>query len=202
MSSTPEVADVPAKRPSMTALFKNGLANGLQNQKHKRLFESLQWRQAYLNAEYYEYRFEENSLEESVSEDLKSSPLRVKQILNGEMKGFGTGTFVWPAAHVLAKYLEKQYGRDRLAGKRVCDIGSGTGLVGLIAGILGSTVVLTDLEILLPLMNENINAGRSFNSTVNISARVYDWNSEGNSACYGFLWQGRGHSNFKISVLY
>jgi predicted nicotinamide N-methyase len=165
--------EVPMKRPSMTAMFKNGAAHGLQNQKHKRLFESLQWRQAYLNAEYYEYELESSSVEIG-SEPTPS--LRAKQILNGEMKGLGTGTFVWPAAHVLAKYLEKSFGRN-LVGKRVCDLGSGTGLVGLVAGLLGATVVLTDLEMLLPIMNENIEASKQLNTDINITAKVYDWNN-------------------------
>eukprot|EP01040_Poterioochromonas_malhamensis_P020045 gene20045-23845_t len=98
-------------RPSITALFKNAAANGLQNSKHKRLFESLQWRQAYLNAEQYEYKLEDTTIRSK-----PAPPLRVKQILNGELKGLGTGTFVWPAAHVLAKFLEKRYQGAGLKG--------------------------------------------------------------------------------------
>lgn len=166
------------KRPSITALFKNGAANGLQNSKHKRLFESLQWRQAYLNSEYYEYDLEESTTKHLILNHGSAGPsssLRVKQILNGEMKGLGTGTFVWPAAHVLAKYLEKRYKPDSLKGKRLCDIGSGTGLVGLVAAMLGGTAVLTDLDILLPLMKENIQTTTEHNSALNVSASVYNW---------------------------
>ncbi len=157
-------------RPSITALFKNAAANGLQNSKHKRLFESLQWRQAYLNAEQYEYKLEDTTIRLN-----PVPPLRVKQILNGELKGLGTGTFVWPAAHVLAKFLEKRYHGAGLKGKRICDIGAGTGLVGLVAALLGGTVVLTDLEILLPLMKQNIEIATEHHPNLQISSTVYNW---------------------------
>ena len=91
--------------------------------------------------------------------------LRIRQICNGEMKGLGTGTFVWPASHVLAKYLEKicgdssyssctctstgggregeggEGGGHLLKGKKVCDVGSGAGLPGYVAAYLGMSVV-------------------------------------------------------------
>ena len=49
------------------------------------------------------------------------------------------GCVVWDAAIVLAKYLETEdfARRHALTGKRVVELGAGTGLVGLVAAVLG-----------------------------------------------------------------
>jgi hypothetical protein len=44
---------------------------------------------------------------------------------------------------VLSSYLA-QRGRSALQGKTIVELGSGTGLVGLVAGILGAKVWITD----------------------------------------------------------
>ena len=60
--------------------------------------------------------------------------LEIKQLYIGDV-----GCVVWDAALVLAKFLENgvHFERDFWKGKRVIDIGSGTGVVGLAAGVLG-----------------------------------------------------------------
>ncbi|KAF7353054.1 Protein-lysine N-methyltransferase EFM6 [Mycena venus] len=55
----------------------------------------------------------------------------------------GCGGVAWPAGEVLAQYLVKR-GSNSLQGKNVLELGSGTGLVGLVAAMLGGTVCLTD----------------------------------------------------------
>ncbi|KAJ7095091.1 putative methyltransferase-domain-containing protein [Mycena belliarum] len=67
----------------------------------------------------------------------------------------GCGGVAWPAGEVLAQYLVKQ-GLDSLQGKKVLELGSGTGLVGLVAAMLGGTVCLTDQAPLLDIMRENV----------------------------------------------
>lgn len=64
--------------------------------------------------------------------------LRVKQCYLGDV-----GCVVWDAAIVLAKYLEtKQFydpssGVNFWAGRRVVELGAGTGVVGLMAATMG-----------------------------------------------------------------
>lgn len=66
------------------------------------------------------------------------SVLKLKQCYMGDV-----GCVVWDAAIVLAKYLEtKQFydpstGVNHWAGKRVLELGAGTGVVGLMAATLG-----------------------------------------------------------------
>lgn len=64
--------------------------------------------------------------------------LNIKQCYLGDV-----GCVVWDAAIVLAKYLETKCfhdpssGLNVWAGKRVLELGSGTGVVGLMAATMG-----------------------------------------------------------------
>ena len=67
----------------------------------------------------------------------------------------GTGLNVWDGSILLARYLEKN--PVLVQGKRVLELGSGPGVVGIASALLGATeVVLTDLNYALPLMRENV----------------------------------------------
>jgi predicted nicotinamide N-methyase len=106
-----------------------------------RIAAALGWRQKYENKS--QYLLELNS----------GTTLEFDQIPNGETSGVGTGAHVWPAAHVLSKYLEKRGG---LAGATVVDLGSGTGVCSVVAGALGAAVsVATDVESTAALMRAN-----------------------------------------------
>ena len=147
----------PPERPSMIALLAGGAASRRQSRQRQdadpqalsrveRLLACLEWRHAHLRSPEYPL-------------EVAGISLAVKQLMQGELTGLGTGATVWPAAHVLAKYLERRCGgRGGLAGCRVIDLGAGTGAVGLAAALLGAEVVLTDQAQLAFLMEEN--AGR------------------------------------------
>ena len=151
-------------------LFRNSRCS-MRSPRLQMITRALFWQQRYMRCEFYEYTFNDylssgdnssscnsditNECNSSLSESNKC--LRLRQISNGEMKGLGTGTYVWPASHILAKYLEKQCGHRNancgreetrggggeevggnwLRGKKVCDIGSGAGLPGYVAAYLG-----------------------------------------------------------------
>eukprot|EP01031_Cornospumella_fuschlensis_P040678 gene40678-49597_t len=161
-------------------ILASGQAKGLKNKKQQRILQNLKWRQAFQASDIYEYNF------------LDNVNFSLKQIPNGEMKGLGTGTFVWPAAHVLSKYLEHTFANsDGLRSKRVCELGSGVGLVGIVAGLLGAEVVLTDQEVIIPLLQSNLSFSLDTIQTQNtpdgprtaealkdrISIHAYDWNA-------------------------
>ncbi|KAI0643742.1 putative methyltransferase-domain-containing protein [Trametes meyenii] len=65
----------------------------------------------------------------------------------------GCGGIAWPAGEVLASYLSR---RGPLDGKNVLELGSGTGLVGLVAGRLRARVCITDQAPLLGIMKQNV----------------------------------------------
>jgi len=129
----------------------------------QRKMHALKWRQVHQNKDICEF-------------EINNKTISIKQIINPEENGIGTGGQVWPAAIVLCKYLEKRYSntdnnsnthsnsststnsssKDTLKYKRVFELGSGTGVVGLVASLLGaSSVIITDVESVFPLMHEN-----------------------------------------------
>ncbi|PNW71113.1 hypothetical protein CHLRE_17g747147v5 [Chlamydomonas reinhardtii] len=88
-----------------------------------------------------------------LTEDKK---LRIKEfsLLEDE-----AGAVVWDAALVAAHYLAHRaaQGRCLVSGRRVLELGSGTGALGLAAAALGARhVALTDLPHLVPYMRENV----------------------------------------------
>ncbi|KAI0786436.1 putative methyltransferase-domain-containing protein [Abortiporus biennis] len=65
----------------------------------------------------------------------------------------GCGGIAWPAGEVLSRYISRKGG---LKGKNILELGSGTGLVGLVAGLLGANVWITDQSPLLDIMARNV----------------------------------------------
>ncbi|OCF33594.1 hypothetical protein I316_04667 [Kwoniella heveanensis BCC8398] len=73
--------------------------------------------------------------------------------------GPGCGGIAWPAGEVLSRYIAYRHSIDpsKLQNKKVIELGSGTGLVGIVAGMLepSAEVWVTDQEVLLDLMEIN-----------------------------------------------
>ncbi|XP_001945214.1 protein-lysine methyltransferase METTL21D [Acyrthosiphon pisum] len=65
---------------------------------------------------------------------------------------------VWDASLVLAKYLETLFlkNNETFKSKRVIELGSGLGCVGLAAACFGANVKLTDLPENLPQLKQNV----------------------------------------------
>jgi predicted nicotinamide N-methyase len=116
--------------------------------------------------------------------------------------GLGTGTNIWDGAIALAKFLEL-HDRDQgdtnfdiqtdptysVRGKRILELGAGTGLVGIAAHVAfgAREVILTDLEYSLVNLSRNLSANAcrfagcpaagaaSIQDRCTIEARVLDW---------------------------
>lgn len=73
-----------------------------------------------------------------------------------DWKKLGVAAVVWDAAVVLCMYLE--LGAVELKGKKVVELGAGTGLVGIVAALLGAHVTITDREAALELLSANVDA--------------------------------------------
>ncbi|XP_070577055.1 protein N-lysine methyltransferase METTL21D-like [Ptychodera flava] len=118
--------------------------------------------------------------------ELKNSTvLRVNQFEVGDV-----GCVVWDAALVFASYLQtedfsKSYGT--LSGKSVVELGSGTGIVGLTAAVLGANVLLTDLEDFVPLLELNIKTNETHSQGTS-KAQTLKWGEDVSIACPDFLF--------------
>ncbi|KAL2076916.1 hypothetical protein ACEWY4_027490 [Coilia grayii] len=66
----------------------------------------------------------------------------------------GVAAVVWDAAVVLCMYME--LGHIELKGKTAIELGAGTGLVGIVAALLGANVTVTDRAPALDFLSANV----------------------------------------------
>jgi predicted nicotinamide N-methyase len=112
----------------------------------ERAIATLQWRKG-------------SGSERFVEVDIKGTKLRILQKPGGEERNEGTGGTVWDCALVMSKYFERLSETQNWSDKNVLEVGSGTGIVGIVAAILmkPKTMVITDIMAQLPLMEQNVN---------------------------------------------
>ncbi|XP_067443774.1 EEF1A lysine methyltransferase 3-like [Thunnus thynnus] len=85
--------------------------------------------------------------------NLIGQELKIRQVFGANL---GVAAPVWEAALHLCGYLEDQ--SVELRGKRIIELGAGTGVVGIVAARLGAVVTLTDLPLALPQLQANVSA--------------------------------------------
>uniref|UniRef100_M3XVK7 Protein N-lysine methyltransferase METTL21A n=1 Tax=Mustela putorius furo TaxID=9669 RepID=M3XVK7_MUSPF len=68
----------------------------------------------------------------------------------------GVAAVVWDAAGLLCTYLEM--GARELRGCSAVELGAGTGLVGIVAALLGAPVTITDRKVALEFFKSNVQA--------------------------------------------
>ncbi|XP_032369015.1 EEF1A lysine methyltransferase 3 [Etheostoma spectabile] len=79
--------------------------------------------------------------------------IKIRQLFGANL---GVAAPVWEAALHLCRYFEEQ--SIELRGKRIIELGAGTGVVGILAARLGAVVTLTDLPLALHQLQVNISA--------------------------------------------
>eukprot|EP00877_Chromochloris_zofingiensis_P008479 jgi/Chrzof1/3885/Cz13g12040.t1 len=96
-----------------------------------------------------------------VYREVEVSPDRVVKVSEYQQLENEVGAVVWDAGLVLANYLIKQAreGHVSFTGKRVLELGAGTGIAGLVTAALGATVTLTDKPHLVHHMQQNVEVG-------------------------------------------
>ena len=88
-----------------------------------------------------------------------------------------TGTRVWDTGVLVAKLLERE--PELVRGKRVLELGSGTGLLGMAAAIFGAKeCVLTELPALLPSLVTSVDKNIKGHLRSNIKIEKFDWNEK------------------------
>ncbi|KAI9092480.1 hypothetical protein K1719_027608 [Acacia pycnantha] len=92
-----------------------------------------------------------------------------------------TGSVMWDSGVVLGKFLEHSVdsGMLVLQGKKIVELGSGCGLVGFIAALLGGQVILTDLPDRLRLLRKNIETNmKHVNVRGTVTATELTWGED------------------------
>lgn len=89
---------------------------------------------------------------------------------------------VWECGVALSEYMLSN--RDIVCGEKVLDLGSGTGITGLVAAECGAlNVLITDLPDVMPLINENVarhvarQQGEQ-DGILQISTASFDWSKD------------------------
>jgi predicted nicotinamide N-methyase len=101
----------------------------------------------------------------------------------GELKGrVPYGVALWPAAIALAHDLASR--AEEFRGRRVLELGAGTGLPGIVAATMGARVVQTDRdELALSACRRNCER----NGAGNVEHRLADWAAWGDAERYDFI---------------
>lgn len=68
---------------------------------------------------------------------------------------------VWGGGLQMAKYLEAIGLKGELSGKRILELGGGSGLGGLVAACFAKEVIVTDLDEVLPEIEDNLKRNRA-----------------------------------------
>ena len=90
----------------------------------------------------------------------------------------GTNLRLWPTALVLSEFLCEH--PEYVAGKRVVELGSGSGAVGLVCSALGAaSVTLTDVGDALPLIARNVHK----NEANGVRVAPCLWGNEDHISC-------------------
>ncbi|XP_041056548.1 protein N-lysine methyltransferase METTL21A isoform X1 [Carcharodon carcharias] len=85
----------------------------------------------------------------------------------------GVAAVVWDAAIVLCTYLE--LGTIQLRDRTVIELGAGTGLVGIVAALLGADVTVTDREVALQFLESNLRENIPPDLRTRARARELSW---------------------------
>eukprot|EP00118_Oscarella_pearsei_P001823 m.8603 g.8603 ORF g.8603 m.8603 type:complete len:235 (+) comp20726_c0_seq4:77-781(+) len=96
-------------------------------------------------------------------------------VLKQRWQETGVAAVVWNASVMMSEWLES--GVIDLKGKRVLELGSGTGLAGMVASALGGHVTLTDRALALDLLQMNVDLNRD-HLTDPITVSELDWTSD------------------------
>ncbi|DAZ92552.1 TPA: hypothetical protein N0F65_012782 [Lagenidium giganteum] len=78
--------------------------------------------------------------------------------LNQQLSTHGIAGVVWNCARAMIEFLQHQVGAEELRGKRVVELGAGTGAVGLALALHAplESLVLTDLVNVTALLEQNV----------------------------------------------
>jgi len=103
---------------------------------------------------------------------IANKPLKIVEMNEIGRAALGTGVNTWDGAIVLAKFFD--FNPLIVSGKRILELGAGTGVAGIAAAMLGAQyVLLSDLEYTTHNLHTNV-LQNGFSSDV-LDVRVVDW---------------------------
>jgi len=118
--------------------------------------------------------------EKTALDDFTDQPIRVhgKELTlrcEGWPSPVGSGGVVWSATQALVSYFETH----DITSKKILELGSGTGALGIAVAAMGGDVVLTDLEVVVQQIQDNIDMNAHMISMAHgrATSRLLDWHA-------------------------
>ncbi|GCC35810.1 EEF1A lysine methyltransferase 3-like [Chiloscyllium punctatum] len=102
--------------------------------------------------------------------------LKIVRFMDAEL---GVSSYVWEAGVALCRYFEKE--NVSFTGKKVIELGSGTGIVGILATLLGGNVTMTDQPAILRQINNNISINVPFACRHRLKVCALTWGEDLNN---------------------
>ncbi|XP_078419419.1 EEF1A lysine methyltransferase 3-like [Cetorhinus maximus] len=98
------------------------------------------------------------------------------KIARNTSANLGVSAYVWDAGIALCRYFEKE--NINFTGKKLIELGSGTGIVGILAALLGGNVTLTDQPNILQQIEYNISANIPSACRHRLNVRPLTWGED------------------------
>ncbi|XP_032883694.1 EEF1A lysine methyltransferase 3-like [Amblyraja radiata] len=99
--------------------------------------------------------------------------LKIARMVDDTM---GVSAYVWEAGIALCRYIEKE--DINFTGKKVIELGSGTGTVGILASLLGGEVTMTDKPKILRQIENNIGINIPFACRHRVKVQTLVWGED------------------------
>ncbi|XP_059505452.1 EEF1A lysine methyltransferase 3-like [Stegostoma tigrinum] len=113
--------------------------------------------------------------------EFSGHPLKITMFKGASL---GVSAYVWGPGIVLCRYFEAE--KIDFTGKKVLELGSGTGIVGILAVLLGGDVTMTDRPYVLKQIEYNILANIPLDCRHRSKIRALAWGSDQDSFATDF----------------
>ncbi|GCC35812.1 EEF1A lysine methyltransferase 3-like [Chiloscyllium punctatum] len=99
--------------------------------------------------------------------------LRISRFINANL---GFSAYVWEAGVALCQYFQKE--KINFTSKKVIELGSGTGIVGILATLLGGDVTMTDKPNILKQIENNVSINIPTACQHRVKVRALTWGED------------------------
>ncbi|XP_020372072.1 EEF1A lysine methyltransferase 3-like [Rhincodon typus] len=99
--------------------------------------------------------------------------LRISRFINANL---GFSAYVWEAGIALCQYFQNE--KISFTGKKVIELGSGTGIVGILATLLGGDVTITDKPNILKQIENNVSINVPAACQHRVKVRALTWGED------------------------
>ncbi|XP_076088300.1 protein N-lysine methyltransferase METTL21A-like [Mytilus galloprovincialis] len=117
--------------------------------------------------------YDESKLSPLVKTSRTFNFANIELVIKQDWGNLGVAAVVWDAAIVLCEFIEKY--KEEFKNKEVIELGAGSGIVGIVAALIGANVVITDREQVYPYLKRVLKDNLKDKDNVKYSVKILDW---------------------------